>query len=468
RLDGRFERVGIRVVLTEAARIRQLAATNPMDNVALLRFLLAVVYWCKGVPPIPDERDQILADSGFPSEWLSRLEEHRDCFNLLGDGERFYQNSAYKGRSPEHTSDYLIHEVPSGTNKWLFRHATDHVDGLCRACCAMGLVRLPVFATSAGKGMSASTGKSFGINSKPPLYVIPVGTSLANTLLFSWQTPTCELGTPAWECPGGKLPSSGEVPLLTGLTWLPRSVWLANPEESKSTCISCGRKDRVIRHCVFDGKGSSKTESRVWRDPHVIYETSKTGKVSTIQTSNALDSENAAAGNWASCLAAILRGQKVCKEATLWIVGFSTVQNDKYLEATEWCLSFLDSSENHQELVAKLDQWKKEGATLADQVRRNASSRNRTVEIPPAIDAIRPDIEARVCRNVGELLGGDPAAWDRAAQEYKPLMDVVAMSLSPGFTTQAVERRKQIAGVLPRMNLGVKSDKRKGKKGSRK
>lgn len=53
-------------------------------------------------------------------------------------------------------------------------------------------------------------------------------------------------------------------------------------------------------------------------------------------------------------------------------------------------------------------------------------------------------------------------------RKYKPLMDVVAMSLSPGFTTQAVERRKQIAGVLPRMNLGVKSDKRKGKKGSRK
>lgn len=43
---GRFARVGIRRALTEAGRIRQIAASNPMDNVALLRFLLTVVVWC--------------------------------------------------------------------------------------------------------------------------------------------------------------------------------------------------------------------------------------------------------------------------------------------------------------------------------------------------------------------------------------------------------------------------------------
>lgn len=44
--DGRYERVGIRTALSQAGRIRQIAASNPMDNVALLRFLLAVVVWC--------------------------------------------------------------------------------------------------------------------------------------------------------------------------------------------------------------------------------------------------------------------------------------------------------------------------------------------------------------------------------------------------------------------------------------
>jgi CRISPR system Cascade subunit CasA len=49
--DGRWERIGIRKALKDAARIRQLAASNPMDRVAILRFLLALLYWCNGNPP---------------------------------------------------------------------------------------------------------------------------------------------------------------------------------------------------------------------------------------------------------------------------------------------------------------------------------------------------------------------------------------------------------------------------------
>jgi hypothetical protein len=45
----------------------------------------------------------------------------------------------------------------------------------------MGLLRLPVFATSGGRG------KPPGINAKPPIYVIPLGLSLAETLRLSWK-----------------------------------------------------------------------------------------------------------------------------------------------------------------------------------------------------------------------------------------------------------------------------------------
>jgi len=45
--NGKPGRVGIREALTKAGRIRQIAASNPMDNVALLRLLLAVLQWCK-------------------------------------------------------------------------------------------------------------------------------------------------------------------------------------------------------------------------------------------------------------------------------------------------------------------------------------------------------------------------------------------------------------------------------------
>lgn len=184
RMTGKAERVTLREALLEAGSIRQIAASNPMDNVALLRFLLAVLYWCKGNPS--DQDKKVLGSGQFPPKWFAKLDQQEGCFNLLGDGKRFYQAREYRQVKPAHTTAYLIHEVPSGTNKWHFRHAQDKVDGLCPSCCAMGLIRLPAFATSAGKGMSPSTGKSPGINSKPPLYVLPMGSNLAASLTLSW------------------------------------------------------------------------------------------------------------------------------------------------------------------------------------------------------------------------------------------------------------------------------------------
>lgn len=48
--DGRCMRVGIKKALEHAGRIRQIAAANPMDRLAILRLLVAIIYWCKGSP----------------------------------------------------------------------------------------------------------------------------------------------------------------------------------------------------------------------------------------------------------------------------------------------------------------------------------------------------------------------------------------------------------------------------------
>jgi hypothetical protein len=467
RLDGRWERVGIVEAMREAGSIREIAASNPMDRVALLRFLLAVLYWCRGNPQAED-KDRILADGKFPEGWFGKLEERRECFDLLGDGKRFYQNEVYKAEEPKHTVNYLIHEVPSGSNKWHFRHTTDHVSGLCLGCCAMGLIRLPVFATSGGKGMSATTGKSPGINSKPPLYVVPVGKTLAETLLLSWRTTQFELGTPEWETPGNRLPQKGEVPLLVGLTWLPRSVWLGDLEESESVCGCCGRKDRLVRQCVFDGKGTSKTEGRIWHDPHVVYDTTNDDKTMSLQTGDALGRTDAASNHWARTMGGIVREQGSGVGPTLWVVGFSTVQNDKYLEATEWLVPGSCSPQENQDCAAKLERWQKESATLARKARPVAKSSSlHYVEIGAAVDTIRPDVEAKVSARVGELLTGDNQAWARAACEYRPMMEAVAGALAPGFTTRALRRRTEISDAVPNMTSqpAAKARKSKAKKG---
>ena len=73
RHNGDVQRVGVRTALTEAASIRQLAASNPMDNVAILRFLLAVLYWCRGSPR---DHDNDRKSDLLPAEWLAKLDAH--------------------------------------------------------------------------------------------------------------------------------------------------------------------------------------------------------------------------------------------------------------------------------------------------------------------------------------------------------------------------------------------------------
>ncbi len=470
--DGKPRRLGIKEALTQAGSIRQIAASNPMDRVAILRFLLALLYWCKGNPPA--RADAALGDS-FPAEWFAKLDEHEDYFNLLGEGRRFYQYR--KDGDPLLTANYLIHEVPTGTNFWHFRHSTDKVNGLCLVCCAMGLLRLPVFSTSGGSG------KPPGINAKPPIYVIPVGNSLAETLWLSWR-PVKDLGMPAWEQPDLQLPKKGDVSILTGLTWLPRRVWLESPSESKATCIGCGREDHLILSTVFAPIGSTKTEGddsgRRWCDPHVIYESKGKGTPTSLHARNALGASDAAAGQWAALLAGILQeGATITSppsvsgrtdtnsKARVWLVGFSTVQSNKYLEAFEAEFPLTDSPHQSEAIVELFKRWQGQSWGLARKAHpQDAIGASRKhPEIQATIDAVRPHVEGKVSAKAGELLSGGDTAWQEAASEYRPMMEVVARSLSPGFTTAAVERRKQIAGALPDMTTtgpAKKATRRKG------
>lgn len=449
--SGKTDQVGIIEAFTNAHEIRQIAASNPMDRFAIIRFLLALLYWCQGNPP------NELPDDSFPKDWFKNLNDNRDCFNLLGNGKRFYQ---YKNESDkekeEKTVNYLIHEVPTGTNLWHFRHSIDKVDGLCPACCTMGLLRLPVFATSAGKGLSP------GINSKPPIYVIPLGSSLAETLRLLWKSVD-NLGTPAWEEPDLELRQEGDVPLLTGLTWLPRRVWLDDPEPSEANCISCGHRERLIKQCVFAGKGSIKVK-REWKDPHVILISGKEGDV--IKPGNALDRPDASAGQWSEILAGILQYNKDKKAncgGKLLVVGFATVKNDKYLEAVEHENSLPNTLDEQKitESTEKIKVWQKETSNIIGKLKKVKARKSFTnLEIKSVINTIFPHIEAKVSAKIGELAAGGDDVWKQAADEYSSMMGAIAKSLSPGFTSVAVQRQKYIENIKPNIQTQQKIDEK--------
>jgi len=463
--DGQCERVGIRRALIEAGKIRQIAASNPMDRVAILRFLLAVLYWCKGNPP--SSEDAVIENS-FPVEWFTKLDKNKECFNLLGEGKRFYQDVTAR-RSRAATD--LLQEIPTGNNFWHFRHSTDEQNGLCLSCCAMGLLRLPLFSVSGLPDLKS------GINGTPPIYILPLGNSLLETLYANWVSWE-DLGTPAWVQPNTRPEADKSVPLLVGLTVLARQVWLHAPE-GPDACIGCGaEKLEIIRTCMYQTAG--KLESGLWNDPHVIYlnaETRKALKAKDLTAAGRFRMDRP----WPELLSGIAESAKprpdhrptrrpptFCahhvgiaesakpspghRPTSLFVVGFATDQA-KNIDVWERTIN-APRTESVQETQSQIQRWSAECRKLEARVGRSKAMG------AAILSAIRPAVEHRVSANAASLVANGAAAWQQATSEYAQLMSVIAKSLSPGTTTAAVQRRKRIADALPDMRPKADSTKK--------
>jgi len=267
--DGQFRRVGICQALTDARTIRQIAASNPMDRVALLRFLLAVLMWCKedaksSLAGLDEKR------AGIPENWLAKLKENKAAFNLLGDGKRFYQD--LKAGTPDVGASNLMHEFPSGSKIAHFRHIRDDSDGLCLGCCALALVRWSVLASAgtagAGQSMTAS------LNGNTPAYTFHAGPNLFITLRHELQRlmPVYK-DRPVWDDADEKTPLGP----LKAFTWRSRRVLLAPPSETSESnlregrCSYCGEQsDRIVYRIRFR-PGWKRPSNDPWpHDPHLL------------------------------------------------------------------------------------------------------------------------------------------------------------------------------------------------------
>ena len=239
--DGHFRRVGIWRALTEAGRIRQIAASNPMDSVALLRFLLAVLMWCK-----EDAKSSLAAlgekSAGIPGDWLVKLKENKDAFNLLGGGKRFYQDELLKGKESRPIADLLV-EFPGADSVNHMRHVVhDGSYGFCPACCAMGILRLSVWAP-ANRFYPAS------VNPGSAAYAFIEGRNLLQTLCANLPEANPQADQAPWL--GNEQPNSPDA--VARLAWRPRKLWL-NIAENGGLCAYCGQTGTLGKSiCIEKG-----------------------------------------------------------------------------------------------------------------------------------------------------------------------------------------------------------------------
>jgi hypothetical protein len=194
--------------------------------------------------------------------------KHRDAFNLLGEGKRFYQDATFRSECSRTVGD-LRTDLPTGTTIAHFRHLRDLAYGLCPACCAGGLIRFCAFATAYGGGSYTSA-----VNGQSPAFALAEGRTLLRTIVLNALESAPSGRPPPWlidEGPG----EEDDLEAVTVLAWRSRRVWLGEAADWGSSCACCGDQGPTVREMAFTGGWklpfAKSTQKKFWKDdPHLV------------------------------------------------------------------------------------------------------------------------------------------------------------------------------------------------------
>ncbi len=228
--------LGIRDTLANAEYLAAIEDPSPLVTAALHRFLLAVLYRALQGPCGIDEAKKLFR-AGLPKGKIRRyLERWRGRFWLFDDEFPFGQISNLEPKAWRRWTA-LAAEHNADNAKVLFDHININASGtIPLAAAARWLFAAQTFAVSTGKSELSHTGTA---PSAGALMVIPLGKTLADTLLFCLvpqNIDVLENDLPFWEREpeslarlksGFERPAAGIVDLYT---WQSRSIRLKDDD----------------------------------------------------------------------------------------------------------------------------------------------------------------------------------------------------------------------------------------------
>jgi CRISPR system Cascade subunit CasA len=280
---GEITRTGIEQALIEADGFRGLYETSPLVVAGIHRMLTAVLQhaFC---PQSNGDLTRIRKAGKFQVETILEFgANYAHRFELFSQVAPFLQSAdlPLNAGKDAKTIAYLAPEIPAGTAVTHFRHGSDTKQAFCPACASGCLVAMPAFATSGGSGIKPS------INGVPPVYVLPSGGSLFESLALSlicpaYFPPTATKSNDlSWwvrEPIVRRSEEVYEVGYLHSLTFPARRIRL-HPLEQKTICTRCGMEsDVVVRTMVFEMGESRPKEADIWIDPFAAYKIHKKAK----------------------------------------------------------------------------------------------------------------------------------------------------------------------------------------------
>jgi CRISPR system Cascade subunit CasA len=288
RCDGGEAEVSIGACLVEAHTLAALSDPSPLvvgGTHRLLAAILQAIYAPRDLGEVAAvlragqfDRDRIEA---FATRHAERFELFHPTAPFLQTGDVPLDGWRKPGKGQKHDwgeakpAAALLAEVPTATKRTHFWHVTDAQHQLCPACCARGLIALPTFASSEGAGVRPS------INGVPPIYVLPAGDSLFQSLALSLVVPDyqpraadpdrADLAAWSGDAVIGKSAQVSAVGYLESLTFPARRARLY-PQSSAACCTNCGQPAAItvssalyeMGHWLSEGNGP-------WDDPFAAF-----------------------------------------------------------------------------------------------------------------------------------------------------------------------------------------------------
>ena len=257
--------------LRSAGEIRCIGSSSPLDEYAAIRFLTTLLYWkADAAGGVVALRESLIAGK-MPTKLVDAIAFERARFDLFDPKIPFLQDPSI-GPKMEKPVGSLFAEISTGTNIAHFNHSRDGSSPLCVACVARGMLRLVPWTQSGGAGLMPS------IHGAPPVALLAVGASLAETLGISLVPLTVPIGAPTWTGTFCPTQPTKQIPFLEALTWNPRRVLLPKPR-AIGRCALCASDGPVIHEIAFKKSESvgkpvisgDKSKSFDWRDPAFCY-----------------------------------------------------------------------------------------------------------------------------------------------------------------------------------------------------
>ena len=287
RTDGTVSTLSLREVLATAHQIARLSEPSPLTDVALLRFLIALVSdGLRRHVPKEDAWAPFVerCRNGLPSDAIDAiLAPLVGRSNVLDpNNEAFFDRPAIR-RLPEWDKPEARQPVwmylpgfPTGTLRH-FDHLSHETAALCIGCLVKSRMVESAFARG-GLGPTNSRNLLSTISGDKPQYVIPIGNTLLDTILVNLVIG--DPSRPSWISIHTR--KEGAPGPIAGMTWRPRLMMPLTDSETSLPCDRCGMTDglRFAKAVIADtyrvttSPYGSEADVKQWktvrRDPHVL------------------------------------------------------------------------------------------------------------------------------------------------------------------------------------------------------